>query len=92
MEPDSRPTDVEVTDYRSVVGSLQWLTAQSWPDLAIECNQLQKRIVDLRVRDLQRANRAVREAVRNRFEILFRPMGHDGQWKDKYDASDWYGC
>ena len=83
---DARATEAEATDYRSVIGSLQWLTAQSRPDLAFECNQLQKRSVDLRVRDLQRANRAVKEAVKNRFEIVFRPIGHDAEILAFHDA------
>ena len=59
---------------------------QSRPDLAFECNQLQKRIVDLRVRDLQRANRAVKEATKNRFEIMLRPLGHDAGVVAFHDA------
>ena len=46
-------------------GSLQWLAVQNRPDLAFECNQLQKRVSDLRVRDLHRANRAVKDAIKH---------------------------
>ena len=77
--PDLQANDIETTDYRSVVGSLQWLTAQSRPDLAFEVNQLQKRIIDLRIKDLQRANRTVREAVKHRYEIVFKPLGPDAE-------------
>ena len=79
-------TQTELTDYRSVVGSLQWLATQSRPDLAFECNQLQKRVSDLRVRDLHRANRAVKEALKHRFEILFRPLGADAELVTFHDA------
>ncbi len=39
---DERVTEEERTDYRSVVGSLQWLASQTRPDIAFEVNQLQK--------------------------------------------------
>ena len=84
--PDLQANDIETTDYRSVVGSLQWLTAQSRPDLAFEVNQLQKRIIDLRIKDLQRANRTVREAVKHRYEIVFKPLGPDAEIVAYHDA------
>ncbi|CAE7270794.1 RE1 [Symbiodinium sp. KB8] len=83
---DMRANQTELTDYRSVVGSLQWLAVQSRPDLAFECNQLQKRVSDLRVRDLHRANKAVRDALKHRFEILFRPLGKDAELVTFHDA------
>ena len=49
-----RATKTEETDFRSTVGSLQWLSAQTRPDLSFEVNQLQKRAGDLRVEDLLR--------------------------------------
>ena len=76
---EARATETEVADFRSVVRSLQWLSVQSRPDLAFECNQLQKRVVDLRVRNLQRANRAVRE-------IVFRPLSADAEIVAFHDA------
>ena len=85
-QPDARATEVARTDCRSVVGSLQWLAVQSRPDIAIECNQLQKRIADLRVADLIRANKTVREVVRNRLEIEFRPLGADAELVAYHDA------
>ena len=76
----------EKTDFRSVVGSLQWLVTQTRPDLAFECNQLQKRIGDLRMRDLHRANKAVREVCKNHFELLFKPLGWDAELIVYHDA------
>ena len=77
--PESLATPEEMANYRSVVGSLQWLATQSRPDLCFETNQLQKRISDLRVSDLIRANKAVREADSNRMQIVFRDLGRDAQ-------------
>ena len=83
---DMRANQNELTDYRSVVGSLQWLAVQSRPDLAFECNQLQKWVSDFRVRDLHRANKAVKDALKHRFEILFRPLGKDAELVTFHDA------
>ena len=41
---ESCATPEELTNYRSVVGSLQWVATQSRPDVAFEVNQLQKRV------------------------------------------------
>ena len=53
--PELQASDEEKANYRSVVGSLQWIATQSRPDLSFETNQLQKRVADLRVADLSRA-------------------------------------
>ena len=80
-------SDSEKIDCRSVVGILQWLvTAQTRPDLAFEVNQRQKRIADLRVEDLLRANRAVKEAVRHRVKIQFRNIGLDAEVVTYHDT------
>ena len=85
-QPEACATDEERTNYRSIVGSLQWLVTQSRPDLAFEVNQLQKRVSDLRVHDLLRANQAVREVVQHRMEIIFKDLGHDAELITYTDA------
>ena len=80
-------TDVEKTDFRSVVGSLQWLVTQSRPDLAFQVNQLQKRIADLRVRDLLRANSVVKDAYKHRQVLEFHNLGDDVEILAFHDAS-----
>eukprot|EP00439_Symbiodinium_sp_Y106_P019445 s3274_g2.t1 len=77
--PELQASDEEKANYRSVVGSLQWIATQSRPDLSFETNQLQKRVADLRVADLSRANKAVREAKQSRMEVVFRNLGRDAQ-------------
>ena len=83
---DTKANQTEITDFRSIVGSLQWFAVQSRPDISFECNQLQKRISDLRIVDLVRANKAVREVTRNRTEILFKPLGYDAELVTYHDA------
>ena len=77
--PDSYATEEEKANYRSIVGSLQWLPTQSRPNASFETNQLQKRITDLRVFDLLRANRTVRDVKANRMQLVFRNLGRDAQ-------------
>ena len=81
-----RATSSEQTDYRSTVGSLQWLCTQTRPDLSFEVNQLQKRVNDLRVEDLKRANRAVREVKQNPFSIKIRNLGENFECVVFHDA------
>ena len=85
--PEERVNEDEKTDYRSVVGSLQWLAGQSRPDIAFEVNQLQKRIKDLRVGDLIRANKCVREVMNHRYELEFHDLGKDVEVVAFHDAS-----
>ena len=60
-EKDEFASSQERTDFRSTIGSLQWLSTQTRPDISFEVNQLQKRVPDLRVHDLMGANTLVRE-------------------------------
>ena len=83
---DDRVTPDERTDYRSVVGSLQWLATQSRPDVAFEVNQLQKRVGDLRVGDLLRANRCVREVCKHRQSLEFQNLGTEVEVVAFHDA------
>lgn len=76
-----------MTDFRSAVGSLQWLSTQSRADISFEVNQLQKRIKDLRVFDLQRANRCIREVRENRHVTKFRSLGQDWEIAVFHDAA-----
>lgn len=84
---DDRVNDEERTDYRSVVGSLQWLASQTRPDISFEVNQLQKRIRDLRVGDVLRANKCVKEVLSDRYELEFRNLGRDVEIVAFHDAS-----
>ena len=82
----ARATEEERTDFRSVVGSLQWLITQTRPDLAFEVTQLQKRISDLKVCDLLRANKAVKEVLDHRMELIFKDLGPDAEIVAYHDA------
>ena len=84
--PEYEATQGEKTDFRSTVGSLQWLSTQSRPDLSFEVNQLQKRIPNLQVADLIRANRIVKEAKANPFHITLRNIGNDWDLVVFHDA------
>ena len=53
--PELPASEEERAEYRSIVGSLQWIATQSRPDLSFETNQLHKRVSDLRVGDMVRA-------------------------------------
>ena len=74
---ESPVTDQEKSDFRSTLGCLQWLSTQTRLDLCFCTNQLQKRINDLRVKDLLATNQLVREAKRSEVKLIFRNLGKD---------------
>jgi hypothetical protein len=53
------------------------LSTQTRVDICFDTNQLQKRINDLRVKDLLMANQLVREAKRASVDLVFRNLGRD---------------
>ena len=48
------------TDYRSSIGSLQWLAGNSRPDVAADCSLLQKPYDQLTIADLKEVHRTLR--------------------------------
>ena len=87
-QSDSAATGQERTDFRSTIGSLQWLSTQSRPDISFEVNQLQKRIPDLKVFDLQRANALVHEVkASDAVELVFENLGKECEVVVFHDAA-----
>lgn len=74
---DADVTAEEKSDFRSVVGALQWLTTQSRPDIGFMVNQLQKRVNHLKVADLIEANKVVRIVKQHEVALTFRNLGTD---------------
>lgn len=86
-EKDHDALPGEITDFRSTMGSLQWLSTQSRADISFEVNQLLKRTPNLKVEDLLRANRLVREVKNNPFEITLKSLGRNWDLVVYHDAS-----
>lgn len=84
---DERANPEELSNYRSAVGSLQWLAGQSRPDISFEVNQLQKRTRDLRIFDIHRANRCIKEVRNNRHQMKFRNLGEQTEVVVFHDAA-----
>ena len=76
-QPDLEVTPAEKSDFRSVIGSLQWLTNQTRVDINFQVNQLQKRINHLTVADLLEINKLVRIVKQNEVALTFRNLGTD---------------
>lgn len=85
-DPKAKATDEEVSDFRSVLGALQWLSTQSRPDISFMVNQLQKRVNQLEVKDLEVANQVVRIVKKNEMSITFRNLGKDVAVVSYHDA------
>lgn len=79
-----------MSDFRSTMGSLQWLSTQTRPDISFEVNQLLKRIPRLTVGvvgDLLGANRLVKEVKNNPSEITLRSLGREWELVVFHDAA-----
>ena len=61
-DPDALVDSFEVSEFKSVCGSLCWLAGLTRADLAQEINMLQKRQAAPRVKDCLRANALARKA------------------------------
>ena len=85
-DPTAKATPEEVSDFRSVLGALQWLSTQSRPDISFMVNQLQKRVNMLEVKDLEVANQIVRIVKKNEVSIVFRNLGEDVAIVSYHDA------
>lgn len=80
-------TDEEKGNFRSVLGSLQWLATQTRGDISYWVNQLQKRINKLTVEDLYVANKVVRFVKKNPLNLVFHDLGCDVAVVAWHDAS-----
>ena len=80
-------TEEERTDFRSVLGSLQWLATQTRADISYHVNQLQKRVNKLQVRDLLVANKVVRLVKKHDLSVTFKNLGCDVAVVSWHDAS-----
>ena len=84
--PEDKATPEEISDFRSVLGALQWLATQSRPDVAFSVNQLQKRVNCLEVKDLEVANQIVRIVKKNEVSLVFRNLGKNVAVVSFHDA------
>ena len=64
-------TDYEISQLRSVLGSVSWLARTCRPDLCYECNRLQTVQAKARIQDLIETNRLLDYAVKTRSRGIF---------------------
>jgi hypothetical protein len=84
---DSPVNDEEKGNFRSVLGSLQWLSTQSRGDISFSVNQLQKRVNKLTVGDLDEVNKVVRFVKKHPLSLVFHDLGRDVAVVSWHDAS-----
>ena len=56
---EDKATDGEISQLRSVVGSLSWVARQCRPELSYHASKLQSAVSGARVKHLQEANKAL---------------------------------
>lgn len=73
-EPDSPVTEKERKALRGLVGSLQYASVHSRPDLAVKCSQLQSRVNSATVADLLQGNKVLTEAKQHKVSLMVLPI------------------
>ena len=75
---DAELTEAQIRVLRAINGSLNWLSSQSRPDLAVQTSLSQQAFPRPRIHNLRDANNAVRRARQNKeLEISFKPIPID---------------
>ena len=72
---EDKATDGEISQLRSVVGSLSWVARQCRPELSYYASKLQSAVSGARVKHLQEANKALALAVAESDRGLFYKTG-----------------
>ena len=73
--PDDVLSDSQIKVLRAINGSLNWLSSQSRPDLAVQTSMSQQAFPHPTVRHLRDANNAVRRAKMHKdLEVTFQPI------------------
>eukprot|EP00434_Breviolum_minutum_P007463 symbB.v1.2.006585.t1/scaffold387.1/size215482/8 len=75
---DAELTEAQIRVLRAINGSLNWLSSQSRPDLAVQTSLSQQAFPKPKIHNLRDANNAVRRARQNKdLEISFKPIPID---------------
>eukprot|EP00435_Cladocopium_sp_Y103_P056621 s837_g19.t1 len=73
--PEEPLSDSQIRILRAVNGSLNWLSSQSRPDLAVQTSLSQQAFPKPTIQDFRRANQAVRRAkLESQLEVVFKPI------------------
>ena len=73
--PETQLTDSQIRVLRAVNGSLNWLSSQTRPDLAVQTSLSQQAFPKPTIADLRRANQAIRRAKQEKdLGICFKPI------------------
>ena len=67
-------TSSEKTEYRAAVGSLNWVSQQSLPDIMFEVLELSMRLKQPTVEDLIRANKCIKKVKLSDVHLIFRKL------------------
>jgi hypothetical protein len=72
---DERLTRDKMKVLRKYVGKINWLAANTRPDLAIHALELAKKQKDATLKDLRRVNRVVKKVREKECKIMFKKVG-----------------
>ena len=78
---DDTLTGKETNQLRVLSGQLNWLSAQSRPDVSFNSCQIACSIKNAKVSDIKYANKAVRKVKGSNYHLTYLPLGTPELWK-----------
>jgi hypothetical protein len=81
LQKDEPLTKAEMTTFRSLVGSLNWVVHGSRPDLAFSLIELSTKFKNGTVKDLVALKKIVVKAKNSKADIMFPDLGDSSMWK-----------
>ena len=81
MQKSNELTAEEATQYRSIIGSLNWVWQGTRPDLAFELTQLSTKFKSSTVSDLIDVNKLLQKARASKCEVVFGDLGAVEGWR-----------
>ena len=88
---DDLLTTRELTDFRAMIGSLNWLVQGTRPDLAFAMTELSTKFRNARISDYVAAKKLLLKAKSSKCEIFFPDLGEPESWTMAVSADASYG-
>ena len=81
LQKDEPLSSEELTEFRSLVGSLNWVVQGTRPDLAFSLVELSTKFKNATVRDLVTVKKLVLKAKQSKTDVVFPDLGPESGWR-----------
>ena len=74
MQKESELTESEKTEYRALVGQLNWISTHTRPDISFDVCEISTHISNARIGDLLRLNKVIERVIHDQQKVFFPKM------------------